>query len=204
MYSCSQQLHILHRTIHYPEWSLIHIVCFYTSGPEVPSWCITPLAASPYLLPPCTLSIFNFSEFKRVSDDWYSTPFYTGPDGYKLLMEVCPNGFGSGKGTHVSVYVHLMKGEYDEVLTWPFKCDITIQLLNWREDKGHVKNTIHFDDSIDIKHRDRVIKGDTAPAWGIGQFIRHDDLFYNITNNTEYVNNDIVCFVISKVIVYSK
>ena len=85
-----------------------------------------------------------------------------------------------------------MKGEYDQVLTWPFECDITIQLLNWREDKGHVKKTIHFDKASRV--RDRVMEGDTAPGWGIGQFIPHDDLFHNTTNNTEYVNNDIVCF----------
>ena len=148
--------------------------------------------------------MFNFSELKRVSDEWCSTPFYTGPDGYKLLLDVAPNGYGSGKGTHVTVYVHLMKGEYDHMLTWPFMCDITIQLLNWREDKGHVEKTVHFNDNIDIKHRERVMEGDTAPGWGIGQFISHSDLYYNITNNTEYVNNDILCFVVSKVIVYSK
>ena len=105
--------------------------------------------------------MFNFSEHKRVSDEWYSTPFYTGPDGYKLKLRV--DASGSGKGTHVSVYVCLMKGEYDQVLTWPFKCDITIQVINWREDKGHVEKTVHFNDSIDIKHRERVMEGDTAP-----------------------------------------
>ena len=147
--------------------------------------------------------MFNFSELKRVNKRWCSTPFYTGPDGYKLQMEVDANGSGDGEGTHVSVYVSLMKGEYDHMLTWPFKCDITIQLLNWREDKGHVEKTVPFDDSSDIKLRMRVMEGDTATGWGC-DFISHSDLYYNITNNTEYINNDILCFVVSKVIVYSK
>ena len=149
--------------------------------------------------------MFNFSEHKRVSDKWYSTPFYTGPDGYKLHMEVDADGRSSGKGSHVSVYVCLMKGEYDQVLTWPFKCDITIQLLNWREDKGHVEKTVPFNDSYNIKYRERVMEGDKAPSgWGYPKFISHSDLYYNITNNTEYINNDILCFVVSKVIVYLK
>ena len=148
--------------------------------------------------------MYNFSEHKRVSDEWYSTPFYTGPDGYKLQLNVDANGSGDGKGTHVTVYVCLMKGEYNHMLTWPFMCDITIRVLNWREDKGHVEKTVHFNDSTDIKHRERVMEGDTAPGFGYHEFISHSYLYYNITNNTEYINNDILCFVVSKVIVYSK
>ena len=148
--------------------------------------------------------MYNFSEHKRVRDEWYSTPFYTRADGYKLQLNVDANGSLSGKGTHVSVYVCLMKGEYDHMLTWPFKCGITIQLLNWREDKGHVEEILDFDDSDDIKHRKRVMQRDRAPGLGIAVFISHSDLYYNITNNTEYINNDTLCFVISKVIVYSK
>ena len=141
----------------------------------------------------------DFSEHKRVSDRWYSPPFYTRPDGYKLQLNVDVDGSLRGKGTHVTVYVNLMKGEYDHMLTWPFKCDITIQLLNWREDKGHVEKTIPFNDSYDIKHRKRVMEGDRALGLGFDRFISYSDLYYNITNNTEYVNNDILCFVVSKV-----
>ena len=172
-------------------------------GPEVPSWYIIPGTESPYLLPPCTLSMHNFSEHKRVSDQWTSKPFYTGPDGYKLKLRVDANGDASGKGTHVSVGVYLMKGEHDDILTWPFKCDITIRLLNWREDKGHVeKNIDHY--NAPLEYRTRVTQEDTAPGGrGYHQFISYSDLYYNITNNTEYINNDILCFVVSKVIVYS-
>ena len=129
--------------------------------------------------------------------------FYTGPDGYKLQLIVEASGDGSGKGTHVSVGVYLMKGENDDILTWPFKCDITIRLLNWREDKGHVEYTVHHYNAP-LEYRTRVTQGVTANnGWGYHQFISHSDLHYNITNNTEYINNDVLCFVVSKVIVYS-
>ena len=148
--------------------------------------------------------MFNFSKHKSVSDSWQSKPFYTGPDGYKLQLRVDANGSGSGKGTHVSVYVYLMKGENDDVLTWPFKCDITIRLLNWREDKGHEEGIVDFNDGDDIECHKRVLEGDrAADGLGYSKFIPHSDLYYNITNNTEYINNDILCFLISKVIVYS-
>ena len=145
----------------------------------------------------------NFSEHKRAGDHWWSKPFYTGPDGYKLQIRVDANGDGKGKDTHVSVYVYLMKSENDDVLSWPLQCDITIRLLNWREDKRHVEKTVeHY--KAPIESRTKVTQGEEAPdGLGYHQFISHSDLYYNITKNTEYINNDILCFVVSKVIVYS-
>ena len=114
----------------------------------------------------------NFSEHKRVGDQWTSQPIFTGNDGYMLKLRVDANGDGSGKGTHISVYVHLMKGENDDILTRPFKCDITVRLLNWREDKGHVEKTVDFTDSTDMKYRKRVMEGDRATdGCGYPQFL---------------------------------
>ena len=47
-----------------------------------------------------------------------------------MCIRVVANGLGKGAGTHVSVAVHLMRGEYDSRLVWPFRGDITIQLVN--------------------------------------------------------------------------
>ena len=54
-----------------------------------------------------------------------------------MCIFVDANGRGSGAGTHVSVYVHLMRGEYDSRLVWPFRGDITIQLVNHNNDHDH-------------------------------------------------------------------
>ena len=146
--------------------------------------------------------MYNFSEQKRVADAWYSQPFYTGPSGYKLELRVYPNGYSTSTGTHVGVGVVLMKGENDESLKWPFDSEITLQLLNWREDKGHVEKTIdHY--NAPLEYRTKVTQGDTAPnAKGIPDFISHSDLEYNANYNTEYINSDKLCFVISKIIVH--
>ena len=147
--------------------------------------------------------MYNFSEHKRLADEWRSTPFYTRPDGYKLMLVVYANGYSTGTGTHVGVSMGLMKGEYDETLKWPFNSEITLQLLNWREDKGHVEKTIdHY--NAPIKSRTRVTQGDIiAPGgWGEPDFISHSDLEYNANYNTEYINSDKLCFVISKIIIH--
>ena len=182
---------------------LLLIIIYYITGQDVPSWYIpTPVTEFPYLLPPCTITMYNFSEHKRVGDTWWSAPFYTGPDGYKLKLLVFANGYSTGTGTHVSVSVGLMKGENDESLKWPFNSEITLQLLNWREDKGHVEKTInHYMGAIE--YRTRVTQGDIAPGGrGEPDFISHSDLEYNANYNSEYINNDKLCFVISKIIIH--
>ena len=95
-----------------------------------------------------------------------------------------------------------MKGEYDESLKWPFNSEITLQLLNWREDKGHVEKTIdHY--NAPLEYRTRVTLEDKAPGGqGKPDFISHSDLEYNANYNTEYINNDKLCFVISKIIIH--
>ena len=36
-----------------------------------------------------------------------------------MTLEVCANGFGDGKGTHLSVFADILEGEYDAGLKWP-------------------------------------------------------------------------------------
>ena len=71
-----------------------------------------------------------------------------------------------------------------------FKGDLTIQLLNWREDKRHVEKTVHFNDNTSLQTRSMVIEGERASS-GIGydKFISLTDLSYNSVKNTEYQCN---------------
>ena len=48
---------------------------------------------------------------------------------------------------HVSVWLYLCKGEYDEALEWPFCADIEIELLNWIEDSHHHRHVVHFNEA---------------------------------------------------------
>ena len=41
----------------------------------------------------------------------------------------------SGKGTHVSIYIQVVKGAYDNILSWPFEGRITITLIDQQEDE---------------------------------------------------------------------
>ena len=173
------------------------IIYYYIYTGEVPEWCYPSVSSVPCLLPPCILTMSNFSQHKKVDDTWFSPPFYTENGGYKLQLAVHANGVGIGEDTHVSVFMHLLKGENDECLKWPFSGDITVQLLNWREDKGHVEGIL--DKSVPDSCT-RVTKGERAASgMRYRRFISHAVVGYNRLKKTQYLHNHMMCFRISKV-----
>ena len=64
-------------------------------------------------------------------------------------MYVCPAGKDEGGGTHLSVYLCLMKGIHDDKLAWPFKGEVEVNLLNQIGDNQHIYKTVSFDDCDD-------------------------------------------------------
>ncbi|XP_051867946.1 TNF receptor-associated factor 5-like isoform X4 [Pristis pectinata] len=68
----------------------------------------------------------------------FSQPFYTSRCGYRLCARAYLNGDGAGKGTHVSLFFVVMKGEYDSLLMWPFKQKVTLTLLDQSPKKHHL------------------------------------------------------------------
>ena len=60
----------------------------------------------------------------------YSPPFYVGRFGYKVCARLYPNGDGMGKGTHMSMFFVIMRGEYDALLPWPFIQKVHFKLLD--------------------------------------------------------------------------
>ena len=79
----------------------------------------------------------NFEAKKEKNEGVRSPSYYTTPTGYCMAIEVYANGCGDGEGTHVSVFVCFMNGNYDAQLKWPFVGKIILTLLNQLEDKNH-------------------------------------------------------------------
>ena len=100
----------------------------------------------------------TMTDFKQYKDDevWYSPPFYTNPYGYKMFLGVWPKGYSTGRGTHLGVSIHMMRGEFDDQLKWPFRGKITCQLLDQEEDEDHVVMTIDFNERTPDKYATRV------------------------------------------------
>ena len=152
-------------------------------------------------------SIFRMPSFKEkkdnntefLSDPFYTyprDPFYTDPKGYKMVICIDPNGYDEHKGTHVSVWIYLMRGEYDDQLKFPFKGTIKFELLNQLEDKNHHCKSFTHDGTLDCSKR--VIDGERSiKANGVQAFIRQGDLGHNTTKNCQYLQDDCLVFRIS-------
>ncbi len=113
-----------------------------------------------------------------------------------MCLSIEANGNDVFSGTHVSVYAHLLKGDHDNTLTWPFTGSVTFELLNQLEDKNHHKRTVIF--PADREASKRVVGSKKAlSGWGIPMFIPHTALNYNASTNTQYLKDDTLVFRVS-------
>ena len=181
----------------------VGVACMYSTNHlnKIPSWQNSLTQSL------CEFTLTDVHKRKKFNNRYYSKGFYINQSlGYKLCLEVCANGKRSGKGTHISVFVYLMKGKYDDILHFPFEGTIIVELLNWKEDKGHHEKSISFNPHADPDGTicGRVKEGKyTTNSWGRSEFISHLSLF-SPTNNTKYLNdNDCLRLRVKEVIFFS-
>ena len=84
----------------------------------------------------------------------YSQPFYTSPNGYKMCARLYLNGDGMGRGTHLSLFFVIMRGEYDSLLRWPFRQKVTLILID-QQGGSHVSDTFRPDPTSSSFQRPR-------------------------------------------------
>ena len=101
-----------------------------------------------------------------------------------MALEVDANGYDNGKGTHVTVFIYLLDGEYDDRLKWPFIGKVTITLLNQLKDKNHLTEVWNLDAICNIR----------ADNWG-KNLIKHSELTQSA--NTQYLKDDTLYFRLS-------
>lgn len=136
---------------------------------------------------PVEISLLGFDRRKRNNEVWYSNPFYTTIGGYKMCLKIYTNGYGKQKGSHVSVFVNMMRGEFDNQLEWPFRGEIIVQLLNPNNDQRHcVRSFVYSDKKLGTSDiANQVMKGDICfSGYGSPKFISHAEL------QQEYLKED--------------
>ena len=122
--------------------------------------------------------------------EFFSTPFYSHPSGYKMRIKVYANGDGNGKGTHVSVFTIILAGCYDNQLHWPFLGTMTYELLNQLGDKCHHSMKMTYDASDNMR-----VDGNGC---GYFKFIPHSSLGHH--QATKYLLDDTLYFRISVIV----
>ena len=72
----------------------------------------------------------------------HSPGFYTSPHGYKMCIRANLNGVETATGSHLSLFVHLMQGEFDEILSWPFQGCIILSILDQSGERRDISETL--------------------------------------------------------------
>ena len=129
---------------------------------------------------------------KMYDSVYFSPPFYIHKNGYKMRLEVYPNGCGNGKGTHISLFARLLKGENDCNLKWPLNINLTIQLINWYEDDSHFIDAIDFTKTVSGACNQVMGAKEKADLpWGTHEFCTHSTL-YSATRSIQYIEDDCI------------
>ena len=155
-----------------------------------PSW-LRPTINVPDSTVPCYVAMDNFTQHKEDGDRWCSTPFYSAR-GYKMRLQVYANGHKKGTGTHVSVFVQIIQGEYDNILTWPYTGTVTFEIINCKGDRYHVGTTIDFKEAIYAGCGNKPTNENEAHGYGIPQALSHDTLY---STYSEYISNDDILYI---------
>ena len=113
----------------------------------------------------------------------HSAPAFTHRHGYKFCARLYLNGDGLGKGTHVSLFLVIMKSEYDSRLVWPFNRSVKFRLVNQQKQGDLVESFNPDQQSTSFR---RPVK-DMNVASGCPRFIRVDSF-----TNGGFVKDDCV------------
>ena len=143
---------------------------------------------------PVIIEMFNYTQ--KSEQQWYSNPFcfyWRIPN----IDAVAATGCSISEGTHISVFLHLMKGPHDDELEqsghWPLKGTFTIELLNQLDKNGRYGCKVVFTTQ---RNSQRVVKDKRSfQGWGFQRFITCDTLFHH--KNNSYYKNDTLKFRIS-------
>jgi len=102
----------------------------------------------------------------------FSLPFYTGRYGYKMCLCLYVLGDGIGNNNYLSLFFVVMRGEFDNILPWPFSHKVTFRLINQAGGRDIVDTFQPDPMSSSFKKP----KSDMNVASGCPRFVSHHDL----------------------------
>lgn len=156
---------------------------------------------------PIKFCLRGFKNRKKNEECHNTQPFYTHPSGYKMCLVVYFNGNQEGKGTHLSVYLKVLPGEFDEILAWPFCGKLNIRLLNQRKNRFHNQQEVSLTSDVNLHVRKKPDAG-ANPAnqssWGFHKFIPLSELpAKGMFADKEYLKDDSIILQVYSIEIYN-
>ena len=105
--------------------------------------------------------------------------FLSGPNGYKLMALMYPNGAYHGRKNYLSVYVCILRGKFDAVLYWPFRQKVTFTLIDQQANSTLRVNYVNSFSSSEYPNNRAFARptSDGNCGYGFPTFISHRNLF---------------------------
>ena len=126
------------------------------------------------LMPPLTFRITNYKLMKEKKKIWTSPHFYTQAQGYQMNIKAEINATDENA---ISLYCYLCPGIHDDSLSWPFRGEVVLQILNQSRDSSHSSRTLSWDHAnADDEVSGKPDKNKQRIGWGLVFFISHADL----------------------------
>ena len=144
---------------------------------------------------PACFTITDVAKRRESGNHYYSPPFVAAK--YKMCLRVYCGGHGAGKGTHVSMFACLLKGEDDDSLEWPFCGDITVEVLNWHGDHDHYKDVLSLDSPDRPSHARVMTEVPSLLGHGKSRFMPLSTL------SSKYLEDECMRIRVSSVVCYN-
>ena len=140
------------------------------------------------------MKIENFTE-KLETERFTKEAIFSEPhiiNFYKMRLKVFTDGYDTGQGTHISIFFQLMKGAFDDSLTWPFPKSVTLIVMHPDADLDYehtLKKPLWDDD--DIEYFQKPL--DENVPYGLQRFITHTELYSEgyIKKDTLYIKCEV-------------
>ncbi len=137
---------------------------------------------------PMTFKITDYTS--RIENNGYfeSPSFYSHPGGYHMYVDVYLNTgdyYDEEDRYDLGLYISLLRGDFDDQLTWPFVGKARIRLLNQGEDRYHFEKIIDFE----------FERQGYGVNFSIGEFGLIPSS--NVLEFTDYLQNDTLYFDVS-------
>ncbi len=88
---------------------------------------------------PISMTVTDVQQCLETKKEWTSPLLYTHERGYAIQLKVYVAGHRiAGLRNEISVYVEVIRGQYDDQLQWPCRVSIEVSLINQEQDGENV------------------------------------------------------------------
>ena len=131
------------------------------------------------------IPVIKMQNYSQNKEEWISPGFDVSTGSYKMAVKVSTNERNEESlFDYLSCHLAFLPGEYDNTLEWPFQGEVTVELLNQKEDKDHMKKIILFNEDTPDEISNRVVPPKTHGGWwGDKCFIRERHLHPCLSDN---------------------